>query len=81
MLDHGSNIVHARAADRPSARNARHLAHLPVCSAEKAVLRFSADFFFENIDAKVDAVFTNMHLRPGYELADFVLRLATERAP
>jgi len=81
MLDHGSNRVETIAANRSSAWNARHLLHLLGQSTKQTVLRFLTEFFFENIDAKVDTLFTNMHLWSGYKFAHLILCLITKRAP
>jgi hypothetical protein len=62
MLQHGSNLIEASAADGSSAGNARHLLHLFGQATKQAVLRFLTEFIFKNVDAKVHTLFTNMHL-------------------
>jgi hypothetical protein len=80
MLDHGSNLVKATAADESSAWNARHLLHLLGQSTKQAILRLLTEFFFEDVDAKIHALFTNMHLWSGYKFAHLILCLITKRA-
>jgi len=81
VLDYGSNFTEAGAADGASAGNACHLLHLLGRSTKQTVLRLLAEVLFENVDAKVHTLSTNIHLRSGYEFTHLILGLAAERAP
>jgi len=81
LFNHAPNYLKTIAANRSSSWNARHLLHLFGQSTKPTVLRFLAEFLFEDVDAKVHTLFTDIHIWSGYEFAHLVLRFITKRAP